>query len=248
MSILRILVLTLLVQNAAAQQPRPASVEGIVVKTGGGEPIAKAVVALAGTVGSDSYTATAAADGKFAFANVVPGRYRLTVTRNGYLNSEYGQRGPNGTGSALTVAAGQEIKNVRLSMTAAAAISGRIYDSDGEPVVNMAVQALKYSYAAGQRRLTPIKLAQTDDRGSTGCSGFRRDSTTSVPCLLTFRLMPSIYPCRHPARRDPIWFWKGRLAESLRLLPVRVSFPPTMRKRNAMLLSTFRAQPTRNER
>jgi hypothetical protein len=50
-------------------------------------------------------------------------------------------------------------------MTAFGAISGRVYDSAGEPLVNVPVQALKYAYADGQRTLTVVKTDETDDRG-----------------------------------------------------------------------------------
>src|SRR5262249_22713338 len=54
---------------------------------------------------------------------------------------------------------------VRLTMIASGAISGRVYDSAGEPAANIPVQAFKYSYADGQRTLTDVKGASTDDRG-----------------------------------------------------------------------------------
>jgi len=57
------------------------------------------------------------------------------------------------------------MKDLRIFMTAMGAISGRVFDRDGDPEPNVTVQALKYSYTEGQRTLTQVKVAETNDRG-----------------------------------------------------------------------------------
>ena len=147
------------------QQPAPSTVDGVVVRAGTSEPIARAVVQLSG----DGLSAPAAmmtdADGRFGFQAIPPGRYQLTASRNGYRDSAYGQRGPNGKGIALVLEAGKAHRDIRLEMTAYGAISGRVYDTYGEPMANVPVVALRYSYLDGQRTLTPLKTDQTNDRG-----------------------------------------------------------------------------------
>jgi hypothetical protein len=159
MNIAGILLISLLAQA------RAGSVEGTVVRAGTSQPIANAVVELSGTNKSDPLAMATGADGKFAFRNVTPGPYRLAASRSGYLDSSYGQRGPNGSGAALVVEADQSVKDIRLTMIALGAISGRVYDSNGEPLANVPVQALKYSYLDGQRTLTAVKTDTTNDRG-----------------------------------------------------------------------------------
>src|SRR5215471_16332882 len=158
MSLPGILVAALLVQV------QPAAIEGIVLRAGTTQPIANAVVEL-GRGNKSQNAAATGADGRFEFRNLAPGRYSLTVSRNGYLDSAYGQRGSNGTGSSLSVESGQTLKEIRLTMVATGAISGRVSDSRGEPVANVPVQALKYSYQAGQRTLSVVKTESTNDRG-----------------------------------------------------------------------------------
>jgi hypothetical protein len=158
-------ILGILIAGLLAQQPRLASVEGIVLRAGTSQPIAKAVVELSGNSASESLAMATGADGKFEFRNLAPGRYRLAVSRSGYLDSAYGQRGPYGSGTALEIGAGQTLRDIRLTMVASAAISGRVQDTSGEPLANVPVQALKYSYLDGQRTLTPVKTDMTDDRG-----------------------------------------------------------------------------------
>jgi hypothetical protein len=50
-------------------------------------------------------------------------------------------------------------------MIAYGAISGRITDTDGEPVVAAVVTALRYSVSNGRRTLTDVKAVETNDRG-----------------------------------------------------------------------------------
>jgi hypothetical protein len=47
----------------------------------------------------------------------------------------------------------------------AGTISGRIFDRDGEPLANVAVEALKYSYQEGQRVMNVVQTARTNDLG-----------------------------------------------------------------------------------
>src|SRR5262249_1551936 len=148
------------------QAPRPpAAIRGVVVQSMSLEPVAKAVVRLSGGGNADPLVVTTGADGRFEFPNVTSGTYDLTAARSGYLVTAFGQRGPSGSGSKLTVEAGVNVDNVRLVMTATGTISGRVSDNSGDPLANVPVQALKYSYADGQRTLTQVKIDQTDDRG-----------------------------------------------------------------------------------
>jgi hypothetical protein len=151
-----------------AQQPlRPAtaSIRGVVVALGTSQPIAKAVVQLRGGERSEPLTISTGADGRFEFQSLAPGSYELTATRSGFLNTAFGQRGPSGSGRNLTITAGATLNDIRLLMTATGAISGRVLDDTGEPLANMPVQALKYSYAEGQRTLTRVKVDETNDLG-----------------------------------------------------------------------------------
>src|SRR5215469_4638480 len=100
-------LLTVLVA-LAVQQPG-ASVEGVVVKLGSGEPIANAEVRLSSQsnlpiAGRIPPTKTDS-NGRFFFDNVSPGTYRIFATSDGgFVPAEYGQRSPTGEGNALAIA------------------------------------------------------------------------------------------------------------------------------------------------
>jgi protocatechuate 3,4-dioxygenase beta subunit len=155
----------LLIFGLLAQQPRPASIEGLVIQAGTAQPVLRAIVELNGERLREPLATVTAADGRFEFRNIASGQYRLTVSRSGYLDGGYGKRGPNGTPAALAVPEGQSLKDIRIALIPSGAISGRVYDGNGEPVAKVPVQALKYSYLDGKRTLTAVTSDETDDRG-----------------------------------------------------------------------------------
>jgi hypothetical protein len=160
---------------------RTATVDGTVLDAGSGEPVSGARVQLfrAASVGVGSnlkgqtlsledlqpYSATTEQDGRFRFANVQPGEYRLLALREGgYVPGEYGQRSATGYGTSFVLTPGQDMSRVRLVVTPTGAIAGRVYDRDGS-VGRWQVQALRPIYRDGQRTLTIVQAVQTDDRG-----------------------------------------------------------------------------------
>jgi len=149
----------------------PASVDGVVVKLGSGEPLAAANVQLHPEKGSGPqelhlYNATTGTDGKFNFNNVAPGVYRLIATRSGgYVPGEYGQRLPTREGIPITISAGQKVSGVQLALAPTGSISGHVFDRDGEPMGNVLVEAMRPIYRDGRRTLTIVQSVLSDDRG-----------------------------------------------------------------------------------
>jgi hypothetical protein len=155
---------SILVAGLLVQQQPTASIEGTVVQLGTTQPIARAVVQVIGDR-PEPYTMETGADGKFRFQNLARGQYQIKVSRTGYMDGAFGQRGTNGRGRSLPVEAGQAVRDIRITMVPFAAISGRVYDDRGEPMANVNVRALKYSYQDGQVSLNSVKSGLTNDRG-----------------------------------------------------------------------------------
>jgi len=151
----------------ATSVANPAAIEGRVITLGTGEPIASAGVELIPAGGGQlrTYTAATTDDGKFVLANLPAGTYRLAAAHVGFVRSEYGQRGPNGTGSTITLTGGQRVADIQVRLTETAAISGRIVDRNGDPFPNVQVQALRYVYENGHRVLSSVKAMVADDVG-----------------------------------------------------------------------------------
>lgn len=144
------------------------TLNGMVVRKDDGAPLKGATVHLWAEGDRDSEHTIAAqsgADGRFVLKNVPAGNYRLKVSRNGYFDMEYGQHKPSDPGAIVNLHPGQSMSDLLFKMGRAGVISGRIFDEDGEPMANVMVNALKYSYREARRELTLVTEAQSNDLG-----------------------------------------------------------------------------------
>jgi 5-hydroxyisourate hydrolase-like protein (transthyretin family) len=109
---------------------------------------------------------TTDAQGRFTIENLDAGSYRISVVAGGYVRQEYGQRYPGASGSLITTAAGQSLKDIVIRMTPTATISGIVRNGRGKPAIDVPVQLLKESYnSMGQRVTQVVASSHTDDRG-----------------------------------------------------------------------------------
>lgn len=154
-------------QKPPAKSGDKCTIEGAVLKASTGEPLRKAVVtARKATEGREvPQGATTDAGGRFVLKDIDPGRYYLDVSRNGYVDAQYGQRAPHAPGTILTLSPGQHLQDVSVRLIQGAVIAGHVYDEDGEPVAEAEVQALRYVYEKGQKKLEPSSGQLTNDRG-----------------------------------------------------------------------------------
>jgi hypothetical protein len=60
--------------------------------------------------------------------NIEPGKYRLTVSRNGYVPFTYGATGPMQPATTLSLIRQQHMADLALKLTPQAVITGRIQD------------------------------------------------------------------------------------------------------------------------
>ncbi len=142
--------------TALSSETAGADLQGVVVRAGGTEPVTKANIALQDvSVKSRTFTAITSDAGKFIIRAVPAGKYELTVTRTGYVQSD----------QSLTLENDPRPRNVIVALNPTGAISGRIFDEFGEPVIGAEVRAMKSFYQRGGRILVPMQSAVTDDRG-----------------------------------------------------------------------------------
>jgi len=176
------LVLVLLSQvpvpPALQQQAAKGSIEGV-VRSITGEPLDRARVTLQRILPPPTGPTTGPVtpppqippvqtekDGEFSFKDLDPGQYRLRVQRNGYSAQEYGQRTPATPGTVINLTEGQQMKDMDFRLVAAAVVTGRVRDANGEPVPSFQVSLMRTTYnVTGQRSLTVVGNANTDDRG-----------------------------------------------------------------------------------
>jgi hypothetical protein len=147
--------------------------EGIVIDATTKGPVRKAHVTL-GTAESEKkpeFMATTDEMGRFRFADVEAGRYRLAVEKNGFLDGAYGANRPEGEGSILKVSAGEKTPDLVLQIFPAASISGRVLDADGDPMANSAVTIFTRAHRGATTRDESRETANTNRSGEYHFNG-----------------------------------------------------------------------------
>ncbi len=178
-------LLTVVLALQTADTPT-ATLQGTVVRGGTSEGLSKAVVELySANVGAladydfnaaildfikgrqKTFVATTDSKGTFSLSGIPPGDYRLSAIRNGFVRSEYGQRGINDQGAVIHVLAGGRLPDAKISMPPAATISGIVHDENERPVPYASVLALSVEYQpGGSRRYRLVQSVNTDERGN----------------------------------------------------------------------------------
>jgi protocatechuate 3,4-dioxygenase beta subunit len=155
----------------AAKETGKASLEGNVVKEPTGEPLKKAIVELIAENQEEggNYTATSNQEGRFRIANIQPGRYKLFGERPGYIEVDKHRRRSQGV--SLSLEPGQELKDEVLHLLAAAIVTGRVLDEDGDPVPGAEVIVWRQTFAYGGRRFETAGSTQTNDLGEYRVGG-----------------------------------------------------------------------------
>lgn len=175
-----LVVATCFLSAAFAQQPAPptaAVVDGSVINKLTGAPVKSAHVIYTrigrGTSGlSSPISKDTDAEGHFSL-QLEPGAYRLWVERNGFARQVYGALSPAGEGTALTLAPGQQLRQIAFRVVPLGAIAGRVFDEDGEPVLGVGIQVLRFSYANGRRQLISVAGTSSNDHGEYRAFGLR---------------------------------------------------------------------------
>ena len=149
------------------------AIRGTVLAADGESPLSKATVSLrmsGSRRGTGERTARSDDRGQYEFRDLEAGKYRLSVTRNGFLPQSYGQkrvqafRGQQG-GTPLTLGDGQALSGIDFNLIRGGVVEGRVADQDYEPLSRVIVTLSGYQTVEGERVLTPVSRAQTDDRG-----------------------------------------------------------------------------------
>ena len=162
--------------GAQTSAPARATLNGIVTKDLGSEPVKKALIELIAESQSNggNYTAVTGVDGNFRIENILPGRYRMFVERPGFQEIDKHHRRTEGR--TLTLAAGQEMKDLVIHLQAAAVIEGRVTDEDGDPMPESQVAVLRQTFVAGRSHWEQVGAAHANDLGEYRIPGLAAGS------------------------------------------------------------------------
>jgi 5-hydroxyisourate hydrolase-like protein (transthyretin family) len=155
-----LLLLVLLAAGLAGQdKPSPGLLTGIVLETGTENPVHKVTLYLIRQQAEDSNSEAVLTgmDGRFRFENLAPGTYFLQWSKPGWSTGGQGQ------GGRQIQIAKEPLEPLRIEMSRAGAVSGRVLDPDGDPAAYVTVSALSARGAA--RRGFTANSALTDERG-----------------------------------------------------------------------------------
>ena len=153
-----------------ADAPRgTAVIRGQIMSADTGAPIRRAQVRISSPDARESRVAATDAQGRFEIKELPAGRYTVTASKGGFVSLQYGQRRPSESGTPIELGDGQALDKLLIALPRGSVLGGRITDEFGEPVANASVIAMRYSYAAGGRRLTAAPGSNsrdtTDDQG-----------------------------------------------------------------------------------
>jgi hypothetical protein len=146
------------------------AITGTVLAGDSGRALSRAIVTLTLATGRPFLVATTVSDGQghFSLSKLPPGSFTLKSVHTGFLDVIYGQKEPGSgrQGSAIQLADGQQIENVKLVMPRGSVISGTVTDETGAPAFGVTVRAFKWDSREGERAVLGVATARTDDRGS----------------------------------------------------------------------------------
>jgi hypothetical protein len=147
-----------------------AVMKGQVLTAGTGAPVRRAQVRATSMEGRGGGVTSTDASGNFEIKELPAGRYSVGVTKGGYVAAQFGQRRPGEPGTPIELVDGQTAEKVNFVLSRGSVISGKIVDDGGEPVSGTNVQAMRYQFMSGTRRLVPGggegSNDRTDDQGT----------------------------------------------------------------------------------
>lgn len=165
---MRAALLLLFFTSLWAVPQQTAVIEGTILRSDGGGPVAGARVYLwrESPGGNGAYGTMSGSDGRFVLKDVVPGTYKLLAKQAGYIDAEYGQKRAQRPGTPIDISAGQGLQDLNVRMTPGSVVSGRVFDQNGNPIPNAGVQLLQPRYTPdGHATAIMAGSAETNDMG-----------------------------------------------------------------------------------
>ncbi len=149
--------------RTGAPAARTSVIRGRVLAGDTGVALRRALVSAQG--GGRPVVAQTDFDGRFEL-EVPPGRWTVTAAKAGFVTLRLGQRRAFESVPPIEIDAGQRMENADFILPRGGAISGRVFDELGDPVLDARVRVLRYRMVRGRKQLSSAGIAvTTDDRG-----------------------------------------------------------------------------------
>jgi protocatechuate 3,4-dioxygenase beta subunit len=151
-----------------AAKEATGQIAGIVVSAKTGEPLKSVRVMYQGSgrrgfrggAGEDQVALTGV-DGRFAFASLPAGEYSFYCSKTGY-----GMRNTFDIEQRVQIGGGETRDDVVIRLQPSAVVSGRVFDSYGDPLPGAGVSVMSRSYQVGEARWRTMQSDRADDSGT----------------------------------------------------------------------------------
>ena len=145
--------------------PLTATISGRVTSKDTGAPIRRAEIRATSDRGLTRLVTTDD-DGLYQVRDLPEGNFTVHVSKTGFVPLYFGQRRPFDGRSTIRLSQGQRA-GANIALPRAGAITGRVVDQTGEPVMGARVQVLRRRMVQGQRGLQTVGAVDiTDDLGA----------------------------------------------------------------------------------
>jgi hypothetical protein len=160
-------------RDSRATSTGTAVIAGVVVAADTGRPVRRVRVTLSSTAPDVSLSATTADDGHFKFSELPAGAFTVSASRPGFIDSVFGQRTPGSgrPGTPVQLIDGQKVESLSMPIARGGVITGLVADDRGDPEFGAQVRAMRWVMRSGERTLTVVATATTDDRGIYRATG-----------------------------------------------------------------------------
>jgi protocatechuate 3,4-dioxygenase beta subunit len=212
--------LPVLAQRTPAWPTTPANctVDGQVVNSVTGQPVAGAVVTLynkhahrvqggaiaytdttvrppEGAPQDNPQSVTADDQGRFSFAGLEPGGYVMAASKASYLRTPY-KPFNMASGAIIQLEPDAAAHGLVIRLKAENALSGHIFGAGGAPLAGVRVALSKYIVGMQGRQLAQVAAGATDARGAYRLRGFAPDRyyLQAAPPLSGGAYLPVFYP------------------------------------------------------
>src|SRR5262249_51958017 len=148
-----------------ATNPQRSSIAGMVIRPGTPPPKPAGLSNVLVTLQPGNQTITTTGSGGFQFRNLPPGRYTISVSRDGFVPQEDPRNSITISGKALTLIGGENLRDIIIPMVPSPVIPGQVFDLHGEPLAAALVQAYMRHYTPYGPQLKIARKSLTDDLG-----------------------------------------------------------------------------------
>jgi hypothetical protein len=127
------------------------------------------------------YAATTDSDGHFTIKDVPPGRYRFLAAHSGFVEQHY-KAAPGDAGPIFSLSSGEKVSDALFRLVAAAVMTGRVSNEEGDPMQRVEVIALRRpseeevedeDVRPRKIRMQRVASAESDDRGQYRIFGLK---------------------------------------------------------------------------